>query len=338
VATIDAPDSRDRRAALIGVKLAALVREHGGDPTDVAGFGGGAGAMVGGAAWVLLDDRPDDRLGAALAWAVRHDATSVHVLADRGTGQLARRAAAFTMPIEVSHVEGRALVPAILEPLPAATDAAEVHRSFRADIVAAGADPGEEHGIVFGEVRGLEVCRVVDDPDTGAARLEVGVGAHDREIFQMLHGDRPTIDALADVVSSVSELRAPGMPPHPLNRLGASRALRATLIERPHLIGASAVRAAAPPLPRPNLKDELPCVAIADIDGTATLVVCTSGVDLEVVPFTVDAIAAHHPLSERGCLIVAPARDVIDIQRRLAALVTVPTRFVALEPAALVAP
>ncbi len=54
-----------------------------------------------------------------------------------------------------------------------------------------------EHGVLVGEVRGLEVCRVVDDPHLGTTRLEVGVGAHDREAFQMLHGDVPAIELLA---------------------------------------------------------------------------------------------------------------------------------------------
>lgn len=330
------PDPDDRRAALIGMKLAGLVREHAGaEPTEVTGFGGGAGAMVGDVAWVLLDARPADRLGAALAWALRRRASSLQLLADHGTGQLARRAEGFRFPIVVLHVEGRVLVPAIAEPLPSVEPASDVHRSFRADIEAGGADPIEEHGVVRGEARGLEVCRVVDDVQTGAPRLEVGVGAHDRELFQMLHGDRPTVEALADVVSSVSVQRAPGMPGHPLNRLAASRSLRATLIERPELIGAMSVRATWPPIPRANVKDELPCVALADIDGVTTIVVCTTGVDLEVVPFAVDAIATHGAAAPGGCRIAAPARDVVDIQRQLAELVTTSTRFVALEPAAL---
>ena len=333
------PDSaQDRRAALIAMKLGALVREHAGEPSTLGGFGGGAGAMVGDTAWVLLDDRPADRLGAALAWAVKHGAAALHVLADRGTGQLARRAAGFTMPIDVSHVEGRALVAAIAEPLPEVLPATDVHRAFRGDIEAGGAEVIEEHGVVSGEVRGLEVCRVVDDPETGSAQLQVGLGAHDREIFQMLHGDRPTVEALADVVSSVSAQRQPGRIGHPFNRLAAGRALRATLVERPQLIGASAVWPTWPPLPRPNLRDELPCVALADVDGVTTVVVCTTGVDLEVVPYAVDAIRAHGALAPGGCLIAAPARDVVDVQRKLAALVAAPTRFVPLEPVALSAP
>lgn len=331
------PTDPDRRAALVAMKLTALVREHArpADPDAVvaSGFGGAAGTVVDGTAWVLLDERPERGLGAALAWAVRRDATAVHLLADRATGLLARRAEGVAMPVRVSHVEGRALVPAIAEPLVPEPAAAPAHRELGAVIVAGGAVPTEEHGILAGEVRGLEVCRVVDDPDTGAARLEVGVGAHDREIFQMLHGNRPTVEALADVVAAVGEHRRPGAVNHPLNRIAMSRALRAELIDRPELIGATSVMATPPPFPRDNLKDEVPCVALALVDGRCVAVVCTTGVDLDVVPYSIDACAA---IEARGqdvveCILAAPARDVIDIQQRLAALAVRPTRFVPVE-------
>ena len=44
--------------------------------------------------------------------------------------------------------------------------------------------------MITGEVLGLEIARIIDDDD--GARLEVGVGRHDREAFAMLHGDLPT--------------------------------------------------------------------------------------------------------------------------------------------------
>ena len=167
-----------------------------------------------------------------------------------------------------------------------------------------------------GEVDGLEVCRVVDDPHTGAVKLEVGVGAHDREAFQLLHGDRPTEEALADVVRSVREHRSPGATRHPLNLLAQERALRARLIADPSLISASHVRPVAPPIARVNVKDAVPCVAQATIASHQVTVVCSTGVDLDVVPFAVDAMAA---CGTAECLIVLPERDALDIQLRLAA-------------------
>src|SRR5436190_17557439 len=99
-------DAQQRRSALVGMKLAVLAREHAGvEPGDVAGFGGGAGVLAGTEAWVYLDDRPERGLGAALAWALRHGATAVVVLADAGTGQLARRAEGFDFAVRVFHVD-----------------------------------------------------------------------------------------------------------------------------------------------------------------------------------------------------------------------------------------
>ena len=139
--------------------------------------------------------------------------------------------------------------------------------------------------MLIGEVRGLEVCRVVDDESSGEARLEVGVGQHDREAFQMMHGDIPTAQALGKVVAAVAPHRQVGAPPHPLNRIGRERALRAMFIDDPALIGASSVEAVPSPLARSNIKDPHPAVARAMIDGRPTTIVVSVGVDLDLVPF-----------------------------------------------------
>jgi hypothetical protein len=248
-------------------------------------------------------------------------------VADTGTGTLARRAAGFTVPISVWHVEGRLLLPAVAEPLPAPAAAPAAHHEFVAVIEASGAVARVEHGVLFGEVEGLEVCRVVDDLYTGAVRLEVGVGAHDREAFQMLHGDRPTAEALAGVVAAVAEHRHHSVQGHPLGRLVQERALRARLIAEPALMGATRVVAEPPPVPRPNLKDAVPCVAVATIDGVDTVVVCSSGVDLDAVPFAVDARASTGLVD---CIIVLPARDALPVQQLLADAASPPVALVSL--------
>ncbi len=318
-----------RRAALLGSSLRVLAEEAGADVVgEPAALGANAGLLAAdGTAWVLLAEQPASSLGAALAWTVRREATALQILAREGTGVLARRAGHLTFPVRVAHVVddggGRVLVPAVAEPLPTATPVAERHRELVGLIEAGGAVPVEEHGVLAGEVAGLEVCRVVDDATTGEVRLEVGVGAHDREAFQLLHGDRPTVEALADVVRAVAAHRTAGAPQHPLNQLAASRRLRERLVRDPSLVGATQLVAAEPPLPRGNVKDEVPCVA-REV-GTDRIVVCTSGVDLEVVPWAGDAAAAFHAGS---CLVAAPERDVLEIQRRLAALLRVPTHLV----------
>ena len=305
------------REQLLAVKLAALVRSR--EPAAElrpGEFGGGAALLVAEQAWVLLDERPARGLGAAMAWALRHDATEVNVLADAAAGLLARRAAGWKPPVHIWQIVGRELQPALPEQLPTAPQLPTAHAQFEPLIREGGAEPIVEHGVLRGEVDGLEVCRVVTDPHSAEARLEVGVGAHDREAFQMLHGNRPTGEALADVVRSVAEHRRPGATRHPLNLLAQERALRARLVAHPGLIGATHVRSVAPPVPRLNVKDVVPCVAQATIASHQVTVVCSTGIDLDVVPFAVDAMAA---CGTAECLIVLPERDALDIQRRLAA-------------------
>lgn len=314
----------DRRAQLNALKLRALVGEHTGVTVtaESAEFGSGAALVHDGAAWVLVDESPARRLGAALAWALRADAERLHVIAESGTGILARRAGAFAYPIDVWHAEGRALLPAVPEPHAPTPALPAHHEPFRELIEQGGATPLVERGVLVGEVAGLEVCRVVDDPHLGTTRLEVGVGAHDREAFQMLHGDVPTADSLARIVATVAEHRRLGAAPHPLNRLAAERFLRWRLTTDPALVGAASLAPAEPPVPRENLKDPVPCVATGERpDGTAVVVVCATGVELDVVPYAADArLAVGEPgVGEGDLVIVTPPRDRLPLIERIAA-------------------
>ena len=80
----------DRRSRLLGLKLRALVREHLADDSvgEAEAFAPGAALRHAGAAWVYLDHRPAEMLGAALAWMLRSGASSLHVVAEESTGVL----------------------------------------------------------------------------------------------------------------------------------------------------------------------------------------------------------------------------------------------------------
>jgi hypothetical protein len=301
-----APDPTERHRRLLGMKLRALVADHTGappSPADAASFPNGAALLDDDAAWVLLEGRAARSLGAALAWAIRRGAVSLDVVADHDTGLLARRANRLAFPVRVWFAEGRTLLPAVPEPLPAPPPALETHLAMAPMISAAGATPNVEHGVVVGEVRGLEVCRVVDHPTIGhiadvdgapvvpdaGVLLEVGVGPNDREAFRLIHGDIPTVEALAAVVESVTRNRSSETTQHPLNRLGQERLLRWQLEQDPSLVGLAAVRPSEPPLPRENLKDPVPCVAIGtDASGASVVVVCSVGIDPDLVGFVAD--------------------------------------------------
>lgn len=317
-----------RRSALLGVKLAALVRDRFGAAERRPGtFPGGASLRDGATAWILAEDAPGRSLGQALAWARAADVTELHLLAERSTGLLARRAAAFAHPPTIWRVDGRTIVEADPEPLvpPGAPHpAAEL---LAVQLRAAGADVVVEHGVVSGEVRGLEIARVAVDDD-GAARIEVGVGRHDREAFAMVHGDRPAAAALADVIGTVRRHRHPGAPHHPLNRLAPERWLRAVLIADPALVGVARLAAVDPPVPRDNVMDPVPAPAVGeDADGRPVVVVCSVGVDLDLVPSAADARALHAPGAR--LVLAVPERDDHPVTGALAAALADPAGVVA---------
>ena len=339
---------QDRRSQLLAVKLRALVGDHVGRSIDAETelFPHGAALVDDGAAWVLFDGDVTNSLGAALVWAIRRDVDELHLIGDHRTGDLARRAAGFSLPVHVWYAEGRSLLPAIAVPLAPPPGASPDHLALVELIEQAGATPNVEHGVVVGEVRGLEVCRVVDQPttgffdealeleqlaarhDPGGVRLEVGVGAADREAFQLLHGEVPTLEALADVVRAVESHRTVGSPQHPLNRLGIERLLRWHAEQDPSLVGLESLAPAEPPLPRRNLKDPTPCVGRGrDAAGTEVTVVFTSGVDLDALPYVVDVQStAPGPVK-----LALPQRDRLPVVERLAALLVEPVEIVALD-------
>lgn len=325
-----------RRSQLLGLKLAALVREHLGaeqdGPTVPGVWPGGAALLRNGDAWILVEDEPTRAVGRGIAWARQHGAAQLHVLAESGTGVLARKAAYFDPSPQVWHVNGRSLVEAIAEPFPSGAHVDPELAVFADLILEGGAVPVIEHGVLAGEVMGLEVCRAVRDRYTGECRLEVGVGTHDREAFLLIHGGIPTADALRMVVAAVARHRGPGADPHPLNRLGAERALRARLIEHPGMVGASSLRPAEPPVARANLKDAVPCVALGeDNDGAPLVLVCSCGIDLDIVPWAADA---REFLSPDAQLVIAqPERDDSPVTRSVAALLRRPVQLVSI-PAA----
>lgn len=340
----------DRRSRLLGIKLRALVSGHlalaDSSDLDVETYPSGAALVHHSAAWVLIDGQADRSLGGALAWAVRHGASSLALIVENSAGLLARRAERLTLPVTVWFPQERMLLAVVSEPLAPPQPAPDAHLALIGVIEAAGAAPNVEHGAVFGEVRGLEVCRVVDQPTIGnfvelsdvdlaalgfgvvdgfdGVQLEVGVGVNDREAFRLLHGSIPTIEALAGVVESVSTVRTADAPQHPLNRLGQERYLRWQIEREPSLVGVVSVMPAQPPLPRPNLKDAVPCVAVGiGGDGGRRTIVCSVGVDLDLVGFVADVQA----MNADPVIVVLRERDLVPITRDLLGLLSTPVEI-----------
>lgn len=328
-------DAPDRRAGLLAAKLGALVRGHWSDVGDEAvasTFPGGSALVDVGArrVWILLDDEADAarRLGATLAVADRAGASELHLLVDDplAAGVLARRAALFARPAVVWSIAGRGLsAAAAADPAPDPVPAPEVEL-FRPVLAAAGLETVVEGGVLIGELRGLEVARVVVAPD-GAAHIEVGVGRFDREVGAMMFAELSDTDALARAVLFVDEVRRPGAPRHPLNQLVPERWLRSVLVERPDLVGAAVLQSVGSAVPRANLKEAGVATAVgSDLDGRPIVVTCSTGVDLELVPGAADDRLTHDP--DARLILAVPTKDALAVTTALASHLAVPAEVV----------
>jgi hypothetical protein len=333
--------SPERRQALLGMKLAALVRDRWGSVEGESGaFPGGAALISPDTAWVLAAEASTRTLGGALAWTLRRGATELHLLVETDSavaGVLARRAAAFALPITVWQVSGRDLL--AIEPAPISAPPPLPAGAARfADVLRAhGAEPVVEHGVLRGEVLGLEVARVSVD-DSGA-HLEVGVGSQDRKAQLLLRPDRQATEALAAAVIAVRGWRAPGASPHPAATLAAERWLRAAVVFRPELVGAAHLAPVPPPLPRGDLRQPSPAPAAGvDDRDLPVLVVCSTGIDLDLVPSAADARLVDGRPGVRLVLAVPPGddhpvtRDLAAALRQPAEVVTVPAEWRTLAP------
>ncbi len=316
---------------LLGLKLRTLVRDHlaSGDDgrsdlanpaeiTEPVDIGVGAAVLVGGDAWILVEDRHERALGVGLAWVQKSNAQALNVLTSESAGILARRAEDFAIDIRVWEVADRSLARADPQHHTPEIEPRSSHLEFGSMILDCGADVVIEHGIVSGEVVGLEVCRVVDDEATGEPRLEIGVGVHDREAFALLHGQTPLSESLKRIVDVVRNHRRVGADLHPLNRLAAERALRSRIVSDPSRVGAGHLRPVAMASPRVSLKDSTPCAALGEtVSGEPLVAVFSSGIDLDVVPAAADT-RTWFGLSDAHLVIVVPERDTSPITKRLA--------------------
>jgi hypothetical protein len=318
----------DRRSRLLSIKLRSLVREHLGLSSDPDGsnepFALGAGFLMTDAVWILIDGDASRALGPVLAWT-SHFGRGVNLLVENNAGLLARRAPMFDADITVWHVDDHTITCASAEPHIVSTPATDAHLSFVDIIESSGADALVEHGVLVGEVRGLEMCRVVDDVTTGDVRLEVGMGRHDREAFTMIHGELPTAQAMRQVIDAVLPHRTEGADSHPFNQFGVERLSRWKAIKDPSSIGFSTLAPADPPVLRTNVKDSVPCVAIG-LTGAKRLstAVFVHGIDLDCVSFAVDAASR---LGTQDVTIAVRRRDVIASIERLANMASIQVRL-----------
>lgn len=269
-------------------------------------------------AYVLIDDGLVARFGAALAWASRLDSVRLDVLVDGpppAAGIIARRASAFSSPkTGVWAVAGRDLSPALpTEPVLDATSPDPALVSLLRDH---GLEVVWEHGVLRGEVLGLEIARTV------GSRLEVGVGRHDRMARVEMRPGEDLGEALDEASAVVRSLRRPDAPPHPANALARSRWMRSILVRSPASLGLPPVgdlTAVAPPLPWVDLPEAPAAPAVGRLpSGRPVVVVCSVGVDMDLVPSAADCRLLYGG-DGADLWLVVPEGDDLPVTRDLAA-------------------
>jgi hypothetical protein len=305
---------RERRAQLLLGKLRALVNDRFGELSlEPVPYFAGVGAFDASSSrlFVLVEAAQVDRdpldidrtgprpphgwLGGAIVAAARRSATELHLLGDDLllTGDDARRAARCTIATTCWSVVGRTLIEVVPSVAPSANNATvdlpDDERAFVTVIEAAGAVALVEHGVLRAEVLGLEVGRVVRDPETDEPQLAVGVGTHDRLAQSMMHAGMDPATTLRDAIASIREHRIPGAPAHPANVIARSRWLREIMIEHPERFGLSGPCRRLSPTVVSDLKAPLVAAFTAHRpNGMPVVVGCSVGIDLDAPTFLLD--------------------------------------------------
>ena len=327
-------DSSSHASRLAQLRLRAIVGVR--SDVEVSEFGQAVGLVVDDVAWVYVTGRHERSLGPALMWALRNNAKALKLFSSESAGDLARIATHFDFVIEVFEIDVAGVACVAMPKIVEKIEVSVADEMFAEFIKSAGADVVREHGVISGEVCGLEVCRVVRAADSGESdgagesELEIGVGAHDRETFKLLHGRTATIESLRKVIAEVAARRAVGAQVHPLNRLARERMLRHYVCQSPQLVGAKSLQVAQPPIVRTNLKDVVPCCAVGmSLTGEKMVVIFSVGVDPDVVSFGADARGQINGSAE--LIFAMPTRDIVPAVERVAQMLRRPARFVGVD-------
>ncbi|MGB6057574.1 MAG: hypothetical protein WBF71_04855 [Microthrixaceae bacterium] len=308
----------DQRERLLASKLTGLVRSLGpvGENASEPEARGALTVMAdGGRAYGLIEKGDPGPVASAVLWARRNNCTELVVLVDEAASTAARFASYFSsgdLLISVLEVAGSTASAVVADPVPATVpapsapgDLIDILRSQRLEVVV-------EHGVVRGELLGLEVARLVRWPAANGGddelHLEAGVGRFDRDAVAAVNADMSPEDALRRTLEVVRKHRYPGAPVHPLQLLSRERWLRVSLLDEPGRVGATRLEAVAMTTESPGMRDPHPAAAYGERpDGGTVIVVCSTGINMATVPLAADLRAALDPSAD--LVIAVPARD-----------------------------
>jgi len=268
----------------------------------------GAGLVLGGAEpWAHFITEFDRGLGAILLLADRSGATKVSIYSDSPLRALTRQAACFDFEIETMTLVGREPVPSESAPPELEVPTPDVAVLALSGTDVDGVRTVTEHGEAVAEVAGLEIARA--SVDNGELRVRVGVGSIDQDLAEMMVPGVASIDRIRAAATLVRQHRRPDAPPHPLQRVAPERWLRHRLVDKPQRWGFADLKPVSLLAPRVGLRLNALAAALGSRpDGSPALVVCSVGVNPELVPLAADLRQARHPDAE--LVLATPGPDL----------------------------
>lgn len=306
----------DRLGGLARTKLEVLVRRAFPEITaNAESFNAGAAICQNEAAFVYLTDSSLSPLAAALAWGDSRGCTDLHVIVDAADAELALQIRGLEPVPSAWQAVGTDLLALDLSARLVIPEVPEQVTAKSSLLTDAGCDPVIEHGVLIGEVLGLEVARVVVEQD-GEAVVRVGVGLYDQDAHALIHARSSIEDRLRQVVAEVRRHRRSDGAPHPLNRAARERWLRRVVVDAPSMIGLDTLESLEPVVARGAIYENEAVAALGTRDVAKVLVVASVGIDLGLVP-----TAAAHLVRESvdEVVLLLPERDHHAVIRRMAA-------------------
>ncbi len=162
---------------------------------------------------------------------------------------------------------------------------------FKELLKASGCDVVQEHGVLKGEIKGLEVARVVIN-DEGQQVLQVGVGAYDQEAHKILDSQQTPEEKLFRVISQVMEYRNQKSEPHPLNRVARAKWMITEIVTSPKNFGLEEVQSLSMLEEVDTVTENHPAAAIGRTGAGSVLIVASSGIDLQTIPVAAGLLAS----------------------------------------------
>ena len=316
----------DRRAGLNQAKMDSLLRETFPD-SQFEPIQTKIGAMRSNGTQKFLYAPNENVSPLAISLALATDETDINLVVDASDHLLLEQ----TMGLATKHrlwvVEGNKLVPHPELKLEERHAPQPLNPTIASLLETNGCEIVQENGMTKGEIKGLEVARVVEGSE-GESALQVGVGIYDQEAHKLVDGNESTEEKLSRVVSEVLHYRNKQARPHPLNRVSRPKWLISELVNSPENSGLEEVRRLPVATESKAITETTPAAALARAENTKVLIVASVGVDLNAIP-----IASGLSVSTQADEIwmIQSERDKYPVLERQAKHLKVPHRFLKTE-------